>query len=248
MDNASTSQGREPPSRNNPAQSTDDPPLIIFDDEDVDAGVTFCSKSLVGKILTDKPIHTNRLQSALSGIWCHPKGFRVEELSTKVFQFFFEDDRDVNRILTGSPWLFRNSWLNLKRWERGSKVEDLNFSNVPVHIQLWGLPNYCKTKKMGQRIGPCMGVVTESEIYEVRDKGTFIRLRVMMDISKPLKAGIHAGNHSEEFCPAKDTNEGNKENNHNTRGPWMRAPQTGGRIGTFSTGDTTTNSGRQNPH
>ncbi|KAJ1382713.1 hypothetical protein SESBI_44026 [Sesbania bispinosa] len=93
----------------------DDPPIVIYDEEDVQESFELCSKSLIGAFLTDKPIHINSLQNALAGIW--------------------------------------NAWLSLKRWERGSDVREINFSIVPLKVQIWGLPLHCPTTKMGYKIG-----------------------------------------------------------------------------------------------
>lgn len=49
---------------------------------------------------------------------------------------------DHDRILLGNPWIFRNSWLVLKPWDRESDIRNLDFDNDPFWIQLWGLPNY----------------------------------------------------------------------------------------------------------
>ncbi|KAJ1431787.1 Zinc knuckle CX2CX4HX4C [Sesbania bispinosa] len=244
-------------SGNNNTNEEEDPPIILFDDEDIDTGVNSCSRSLVGKIITDKPIHTNSLHNALSGIWCHPKGFRVEEISTKIFQFFFDNEQESNRILRGSPWLFRNSWLVLQPWKRGVIAEDQQFLTVPVHVQIWGLPPpHCKTLKMGQKIGACLGKVLSSELFEVRDRGSFIKMLVSLDTTRPLKVGVHTGNksdevfwvdfqyeklpqfcyscgligHAEEFCLNNKPPEGEKENKVNPLGPWLRTSLTGRRL------------------
>ncbi|KAJ1429806.1 hypothetical protein SESBI_08213 [Sesbania bispinosa] len=115
-----------------PGDHDDDPAIIIYDDEDVNEGISTCSRSLVGKIITEKPIHTNSLQNALAGIWCNPRGFKIEEIKNKTFQFFFNEGRDAERVLKGNSWLFRNSWLVLQRWERGQNIEDMDFSKIPI--------------------------------------------------------------------------------------------------------------------
>ncbi|KAJ1381881.1 Zinc knuckle CX2CX4HX4C [Sesbania bispinosa] len=242
---------------NNP--NNDEPPIVIFDDSDIDDGVDFCLRSLVGKILTDKPIHSNSLQNTLSGIWCNPKGFRVEEISNKTYQFFFYEEKDAIRVLKGNPCIFRNSWINLKRWERDTKIENLDFSKVPINIQLWGLPAHCKTSKMGRKLGACMGEVTSSGIFEVKERGSFIKLQVVIDCTKPLKPRIHAGScrdgvfwvefqyeklpqfcyscrligHSEEYCVTTEKDEEDKEDNKSSLGPWMRTPHPGRRLVNF---------------
>ncbi|KAJ1440114.1 hypothetical protein SESBI_02352 [Sesbania bispinosa] len=94
----------------------DNLPLIVYVEEDIREGVNSCLKSLVGRFLTEKPIHANSLPNALAGIWCNPKGFKVEDVGEKTYQFLFAEEKDADRILQGSPWIFRNSWLSLKRW------------------------------------------------------------------------------------------------------------------------------------
>ncbi|KAJ1384636.1 hypothetical protein SESBI_42352 [Sesbania bispinosa] len=137
-DQSSPHQNNEARSQSTPIEEA--PPIIIYEDEDVTEGLSTCLESLVGRILTEKPIHVNSIQSALTGIWCNPSRFRVEELAPKTFQFFFEDERESTRILNNSPWLFRNSWLVLKKWERGADINTMNFRTVEVKMQIWGLP------------------------------------------------------------------------------------------------------------
>ncbi|KAJ1382698.1 hypothetical protein SESBI_44011 [Sesbania bispinosa] len=136
------------------------PPIIIYDEDDIKEGWEACSRSLIGAFLTEKPIHANSLQNALAGIWCNPKGLKVEEISDKKFQFLFDETRDANRVLQGSPWIFRNAWLSLKRWERGQELEAF-FSMVSLNMQIWGLPLHCRTTTMGTKIGACMGEVRD---------------------------------------------------------------------------------------
>ncbi|KAJ1399474.1 Zinc knuckle CX2CX4HX4C [Sesbania bispinosa] len=183
-----------PRSEGDPSETPDDNvPLIIYDDEDINEAIHVCSRSLVGKIITEKPIHTNSLQNALSWIWCNPKGLKIEEVRDKTFQIFFEEECDADRVLKGSPWVFRNSWLILQKWERGKEIADLSFTHVPIKIQLWGLPPHCKILKMGMKIGACLGEVMQAEFFETREKGSFIKILVQVDITKPLKSCVNVG-------------------------------------------------------
>lgn len=76
----------QPASRDNNDEISEDDPLIIFNEEDVQEGLDSCRNrnSKVGKIITEKPIHKNSIQSALANIWCNPRGFRVEEIQGKL--------------------------------------------------------------------------------------------------------------------------------------------------------------------
>ncbi|KAJ1431055.1 Zinc finger, CCHC-type [Sesbania bispinosa] len=232
------------------------PNFVIYDEEDVVEGIDHCSKSLIGQIFTQKPIHLNSMQNALGGIWCNPLGFRMEEVFPKTFQFFFDSEEDTDRILKSSPWLFRNSWLILKRWSRGHPIDKVDFSKVEVKIQLWGLPPHCRTSKMGRKNGSCMGKVVEFEVFEGRDKVTFVKLLVEIDIHKPLLSGIPVGSNKDgiswvdfkyerlpQFCykcglvghdedSCKNPGSPNSSDLHGDKelGPWMRASYVGRKV------------------
>ncbi|KAJ1382069.1 Zinc knuckle CX2CX4HX4C [Sesbania bispinosa] len=233
------------------------PPIVVFTEEDISDGVSLCSRSLVGRIITEKPVHVNSLQNALASIWCNPKGFKVEELEPKTFRFFFEEDADMERILRGSPWIFRNSWLSLLRWERNQDFNTLKFTTVPLRVQILGLPFHCRTPRMGHRIGSCLGEVKDSEIFEVREKGSFIKILVEFDSTKPLLPGIQIGSqtdrlmwvyfqyerlpqfcyscgivgHEEDTCGSSPSAGEKEDSEESNLGPWLRASQVGRRIG-----------------
>ncbi|KAJ1435332.1 Zinc knuckle CX2CX4HX4C [Sesbania bispinosa] len=231
-------------------------PLIVYDEEDVQEGVNSCSKSLVGHFLTEKPIHANSLPNALAGIWCNPKGFKVEDVGDKTYQFLFAEEKYAERILQGSPWIFRNSWLSLKRWERGQPIANLSIHIIPLKIQIWGLPLHCRTSKMGRKIGACMGEVNESELFEIGEKGSFFKVTVLFDSSKPLKPGINVGSktdgitwvdfqyerlpqfcfscglvgHDENTCKLTAATGNPEERPESNFGPWLRTTQKGRKI------------------
>jgi hypothetical protein len=77
-------------------------------------------------------------------------------------QFFVDKYEDQDHILMGNPWIFRNSWLVVKPWDRETDPRTMDFDHVSVWIQLWGLPTHCKTKAMGTHLGSLMGDVEAS--------------------------------------------------------------------------------------
>lgn len=230
--------------------------LIVFDEEDVEEGLQVCKNSVVGKILTEKPIHKGSLQSALANIWCNPKGFRMEEIEDKLYQFFLEEEKDAKRILQGSPWIFRNSWLIVKEWDRATDPKTMEFSTVLIWIQLWGLPPHCRTRSMGMKIGSCLGEVLESELFEFPEKRIINKIKVALDIAKPIKAGANAGSrkdgvfwiefryeklpqfcffcgvigHGEQGCQKAAQAEKDQTFQSKNLGPWLRTTQMGRRM------------------
>jgi hypothetical protein len=105
-----------------------------------------------------------------------------------------DDVADHDRILLGNPWIFRNSWLVVKPWDREVDHHTLDFDHVPIWIQLWGLPIHCRTKQMGESIGALLVHVEASEFYEYPGKNVIIKIKVAIDTKRPILSGIHIGN------------------------------------------------------
>ena len=99
----------------------------------------------------------------MNNVWRKPIGFRVVELEPKLYHFFFQRESDLVRVLHGNPWLFRNSWLIVRRWERNMIPVDVNFNNVDVKVQLWGLLEHCKILKLGRKLASVSGKVKDCE-------------------------------------------------------------------------------------
>ncbi|KAJ1390389.1 Zinc knuckle CX2CX4HX4C [Sesbania bispinosa] len=176
----------------------------------------------VGKFLTEKPIHVNSLQNALSGIWCNPKGLRIEEKGPKIFQFYFDDESDAKRLLNGTPWIFCNSWLSLQPWERNKDIDDMNFSSVPLKIQIWGLPPHCRTIKMGCKIEACLGEVNKA------DGVLWADFQYERFPQYCYTCGLIG--HDEEYCMRKTHPNTEEATEECTLGPWLRASQPGRKV------------------
>jgi hypothetical protein len=133
--------------------------FFVYPENIIDEGVNACKKSILGKIITEKPIHVSSIQNGLENIWGSPQGLKIQEIEKGILQFFTNKPIDQERILLGNPWIFRNSWIIVKAWDREVDPRTVDFNHAPVWVQLWGLPPHCKTKKMGESIGNLLGNV-----------------------------------------------------------------------------------------
>jgi hypothetical protein len=172
----------------------------LYLEQIIEEGIKACQGSILGKIITEKPIHVSSIQNGLDSIWGFPAGLKIQEIERKILQFFMQNSADQERILQGNPWIFRNSWLVLKPWDREIDPRTLDFDHVPVWIQLWGLPHHCKTKAMGRHLGSLMGEVENSEVYEYPGKKIIIKIKVAINVHKPIQSGIHVGNPTDGTC------------------------------------------------
>ena len=172
----------------------DDDTLIIFDEQDVAQGVEVCERSLISRVVTEKSINKASFQNAMTNMWGVKEGLKIVEIQEKLFQLFFEEERAMVGVQKGSPWLYRNAWVLMKRWEREVEPHQMNFDEVDIWIQIWGLSTHCRTPLMGRKIGLCLGVVKEVAVYDMGvGNGTVLKVLVRVNINKPLRKGVNAG-------------------------------------------------------
>ncbi|XP_025607851.1 uncharacterized protein At4g02000-like [Arachis hypogaea] len=162
--------------------------VVRFDNEDIQEGVEKCSKSLVDRLLADRGFSSGTLEAALTAIWRQPDGFKVLNHGGNIFQFFFDKEIDLIRVEKGAPWLFKNYILNLKRWEEDLQIKEEEFIHVPIWVQLWGVPEHCKTKNLGKKVGEALGKVLDVDLFTIRGKDErILKIQVLLDITKPLR-------------------------------------------------------------
>ncbi|MED6132864.1 hypothetical protein PIB30_118942 [Stylosanthes scabra] len=155
--------------------------LIIYDEDDIDEGIKKCTYSIVGKLITDKQINPIWIQNAMSNIWKKPQGFHMKEIQPKLYQFFFDKETDMRRALKGNPWILRNSWLLVKQWERNLNPAEMDFSAAELNVQMWNMPERCKTVRLGRKVAALMGEVLECNLFDGGSGlGTFVKARVSM--------------------------------------------------------------------
>ena len=63
---------------------------------------------------------------------------QILEIGPNLFQFKFQWEFDMNRILRGGPWTFDNQLLMLQRWKKGMIVENIRMDYASLGIQIWG--------------------------------------------------------------------------------------------------------------
>ncbi|KAJ1428106.1 hypothetical protein SESBI_09105 [Sesbania bispinosa] len=126
----------------------------------------------------------------------------------------------------------------MKKWERGIDPLEMCFSSVAIWVQLWGLPIHCRTRKMGCKLGECLGKVIEADNFELQGKGTFVKVKVEIDLNTPLMAGVNEVSKKDGVFWVDFRGERNF-------GPWMKAFQPGRRFKIRKDHDSRQDQGKQ---
>ncbi|KAL5546097.1 hypothetical protein UlMin_005784 [Ulmus minor] len=136
----------------------------------------------------------------IKGVWKTKERFEVEAIGSNKFVFHFLSITDRRRVLSGGSWCYQNKLLVLEEPTGVGDYSKMSFSQAPFWVQLHNIPVFCMSKAVGSILGNMVGLVQEVECNQ--DElclGTFIRVRVIIDISKPLKRilKVHLGSDKE---------------------------------------------------
>jgi hypothetical protein len=89
--------------RNSKPRHQNLPRSFLYEESAINEGISTCQCSIIGKIITDKPIHAKSIHNGLESIWGSPPGLKVQALEGKLLQFFMNDIADHDRIIAGNP-------------------------------------------------------------------------------------------------------------------------------------------------
>ena len=72
----------------------------------------------------------------LKKVWGLEDGVQVVEVESKLFQFKFRSEFELNRVYTGGLWSFDNQALLLTRWKLGMTAMKVKFDSVSLWVQI----------------------------------------------------------------------------------------------------------------
>nr|XP_025628795.1 uncharacterized protein LOC112722023 [Arachis hypogaea] len=103
------------------------------------------------------------------------------------FQFFFNKEVDVLRIERGSPWLFKDYVLHVKRWKEDQNGDEEIVSNFSVWVQFWDLPESFKILELGRKLGERLNTVLEVGKFHMRGRETrIVKAKINIEATKKV--------------------------------------------------------------
>ena len=160
----------------------------------------------LGKFYTKRRVNLESVARVLKSVWKTEATFEVSDLGENKVMFLFQKKDDMDRVLFLSPWSFDKYLLVLHKLAYGEAVQDIKFDRTPFWIQIHGLPTMCQTKTVGMSIGATLGEVEKVDANGSGFRlGSFLRIRVQLDITKPLCRGrkVRLGEHGMKWVEFK---------------------------------------------
>ena len=149
-----------------------------------------CQLSLIGKFLTCKSFNKMVAKNTIRRAWGLDKSLQILEVGLNLFQFKFQFEFEMDRVLRRGPWSFDNQLLILQRWKKGMTVGNIRMDKASLWVQIWGVPFDMISPRVAKEVGNRLGDVEEVEERKGKDDvNFFLRVRVALPITKPIRKG-----------------------------------------------------------
>lgn len=144
---------------------------------------------LAAKFLMRRVVNIEAVARTFQPIWHTRRNFEVTSTGDNLVLIAFELKVDVEKVLQGEPWTFDWHLVVLQRYDGITPVANLSFDKTSFWVQIHNLPFSLLTVEAALSIGETIGTVMKSRDSKEMRGGNFMRVRVAIDIKKPLCRG-----------------------------------------------------------
>jgi hypothetical protein len=148
--------------------------------------------SLVGKICSPRNFLQSVVQEIVEKAWKLSHPILIKRVDRNIFLFSFGHEVDRQIAFNRRPWTIKGTYLVLKPCSPELSWQELDFTTSTFWVQIHGLPMLWQMEDNLKHIGRQIGSVLEIDFISepVPHWRKFIRIRVEIDISKPLKSSF----------------------------------------------------------
>lgn len=161
---------------------------ITVKDSDVSEDEIF-RRTLAGKLWSDNPYNVKAFKQTITQSWRLKNPVEIQDLNKNLYLFRFATRRDAENMLKGGSWSFDRNLLILQRVSSEEQPSDLEMHTVSFWTRVYDLPLKLRIESMARRLGDTMGNFEEMDQREATRTGRSLRVKVSLDLRKPLKRG-----------------------------------------------------------
>ncbi|XP_075665888.1 uncharacterized protein At4g02000-like [Castanea sativa] len=122
-------------------------------------------------------------------LWRSTTGFKIRNLDDHIVLFVFKNQGDIDQILRSEPWCFVKHLMVFQKYDNDIPISELKFQWVSFWVQVHDISIRFMTREVAENICDIVGTVCRSIGGVDKDGGSFMRVKVNLDISLPLCRG-----------------------------------------------------------
>ena len=144
---------------------------------------------LAAKFLTKRALNVEAIGRTFKPLWRAREEFKIREAGDHILLFVFKLETDAERVLAQEPWSFDKHLVLFQRYDYSIPAKHLRFTKIMFWVQIHGLPMRMLDPETAIELGETLGEVSTKETEKEMVGGDFVRVRVKIDVSKPLSRG-----------------------------------------------------------
>ncbi|XP_023918052.1 uncharacterized protein LOC136066625 [Quercus suber] len=164
--------------------------VLSVNAQDVARSKEHAQFSILFKLQTNREFNKEAFKSTIQQLWRGSQRVSIKEVGNNLFLAIFDTKKHMNDILDRSPWSFDKRLVMLKRFTNDVSPENVTFQQSPFWIRVFNIPIKSMNAIVGNYIANEIGVPLLVDAPKSGLAwGPFLRIRVDIDITKPLMRG-----------------------------------------------------------
>lgn len=141
----------------------------------------------IGCVISDKVQNVTGTLVQLRNLWSEAEAPSIRSFGGNLYGIYFANSRCLESALEEAPFIVSKCVFHIHRWSAGLAYDDIDFSMVPIWIQIYKIPLDLMSVKNARTIGAKLGVLLRvDDPFENDFRRGFLRVRVLIDLKKPL--------------------------------------------------------------
>ncbi|KAL4368429.1 hypothetical protein GQ457_05G023170 [Hibiscus cannabinus] len=128
----------------------------------------------------------------------------ISEINPNFFLITFASPANRANVLKRGPWDFQKYWFALEQADPNRTIHDYSFLHLAIWVRIHNIPLSLMTAALARVLGASIGkvIMTDTRL-EDGNMGEFMRVRVAIDTSKPLRRCVvfSRPNAQASMCP-----------------------------------------------
>ncbi|KAL4278110.1 hypothetical protein GQ457_03G017360 [Hibiscus cannabinus] len=150
--------------------------------------------SLVGRVITAHELDGVSLIRVFRAVWKPTKVLSITELQSIFFLIRLASEEVRSDILKRGPRVFNDDWFVILPLNPLFSIDEYFFTNIIIWVRILRVQIGLMSESLGRSLGACIGSVVGTDMRIIDgNMGEFMRVRINIDVTKPLRRCVALG-------------------------------------------------------